>query len=112
MPAAGSTHGRILAGVRLAWAGALLVDPAALLEAAGGRPDDDAVRVARILGARHAVQGAVELATWPRWRRSGAAVDAAHAATAAALAAADRRWRRLAGLDTVVAAAFAAAGLF
>jgi hypothetical protein len=64
-----------------------------------------------VLGARHGLQGTVEILTGPRWRKSGAAVDLAHAATGIALAAADPRWRRVALSDAVVASTFAGVGL-
>ena len=66
--------------------------------------------VARILGARHATQGLVEVATWPKCRRAGSLVDAAHSLTAAGLGARAARWRRVGLADSVVAAAFAFAG--
>ena len=60
-----------VAVIRLAWAVALLAAPAAVVDALGGPVDSTAVTVARILGARHAAQGLVEVPTWPRWRRAG-----------------------------------------
>lgn len=97
--------------IRLAWSVTLLAAPAAVVGAMGGRRDAKSVVVARILGARHAAQSAIELATWPRWRRAGSVVDGAHSLTAAGLGAVDARWRRVAVADSVVAAAFASAGL-
>lgn len=103
--------GRALGVIRLAWAVTLLAAPAAAVDAMGGHVDTKSVNVARILGARHATQSALEVATWPRWRRAGWMVDGAHSLTAAGLAAADASWRRIALADSVIAAAFAAAGL-
>ena len=82
-----------------------------MLDVFGGPGDPTSVTVARILGARHAIQGTVEVATWPRWRRSGSFIDAAHSLTAAALGVSDRCWRRLGLTDSVIAAAFAVGGL-
>jgi hypothetical protein len=76
----------------------------------GGPIDSRSTTVARILGARHAIQGTVEVAAWPRWRRVGSTVDAAHSLTAAVLGLSDARRRRIAVADCIVAAAFAFAG--
>ncbi|MGI8492272.1 MAG: hypothetical protein ACR2NJ_05880 [Acidimicrobiales bacterium] len=97
--------------VRLAWAALLLAAPARILDAIGGPVDPTSVTVARILGARHAIQGMVEVATWPQWRRPGSLVDAAHSLTAAGLGVSAARWRRIGLADSVIAAAFAVAGL-
>lgn len=104
-------HGRRLATTRLLWAGALFVAPRQLLRLAGGTADPAALKVARVLGGRHALQGAVELASWPRGRRLGAAVDGLHALTALALAGLDPKRRRVALSDALVAGTFAADGL-
>jgi hypothetical protein len=97
--------------IRLGWAALLLAAPSKVLAAFGGPADSTSVTVARVLGARHAIQGAVEVAAWPRWRRSSSVIDAAHSLTAVALSASDRRWRRLARTDGLIAAAFAVGGL-
>jgi hypothetical protein len=97
--------------IRLGWAALLLAAPSTVLGVFGGPADSTSVTVARVLGARHAIQGAVEVAAWPRWRRSGSVIDAAHSLTAVALAASDRRWRRLGRTDSLIAAAFAVGGL-
>lgn len=102
--------GRVLGVIRLAWAAFLLAVPAAVMDAMGGRADSKSVTVARVLGARHAVQGIVEVATWPRWRHAGSAVDTAHSLTVAGLGIADHRWRRIAVTDSIIAATFALAG--
>ena len=99
-----------VAVIRLAWAAALLAAPAAVVDALGGPVDSTAVTVARILGARHAAQGLVEVATWPRWRRVGSFIDGAHSLTAVGLGVSTTRWRRIGLTDSAVAAAFALAG--
>lgn len=96
--------------IRLGWAALLLAAPARVIATFGGPVDPTSVTVARILGARHAAQGLVEVATWPKWRRAGSLVDAAHSATAAALGAGSARWRRVGFADSAVAAGFALAG--
>lgn len=100
-----------IGAIRLAWAALLLGAPEKVLGVVGGPVDRTSVTVARVLGVRHSIQGAVEVAMWPRWRRTGSFVDAAHGLTAAGLAVSDRRWRRLGLIDSVIAAAFALAGL-
>lgn len=100
----------LLAGPRLAWAAALLAAPDAMVRAAGGATDERSRRVARILGARHALQGMIELLSWPRWRRSGIAVDGLHATTAAGLALVDDSRRHVAVADTLAATVFAVLG--
>jgi hypothetical protein len=103
-------HGRHLAAIRLLWATLLLVAPRPLLRLVGGEPDPSSVKVARVLGSRHAVQGAVELTTWPQWRRLGASVDGVHALTALGLAALDARRRNVALCDALVASGIAVFG--
>ena len=96
--------------IRLVWATTLLAAPAAILDALGGPVDSTSVSVARILGARHAAQGLVEVATWPKWRRAGFFTDAAHSLTAVGLGVSAPRWRRVGLTDSSIAAAFALAG--
>ncbi len=96
--------------IRLAWAALLLAAPERVIAAFDGPVDTTSVTVARILGARHAAQGLVEVATWPRCRRAGSLVDAAHSVTAAGFGAMAARWRRVGFADSVVAAGFAFAG--
>jgi hypothetical protein len=103
--------GQVLGVVRLAWAVPLLVAPAAVVGRMGGQPDSKSVTVARILGARHAAQAAVELLSWPKWRRAGTFVDAAHSLTAAGFGVADAGRRRVALTDSVIAGTFALCGL-
>jgi hypothetical protein len=102
--------GRLLSGVRLGWAAILIATPAAVIDAIGGQANSTTVTVARILGARHAAQGAIELAAGSRWRHAGSMVDAAQSITAAGLGALDASWRRLALTDAAIAATFAVAG--
>ncbi len=97
--------------LRLAWAAILLAAPAAVLNALGAPVDSTSVSVARILGARHAAQGLVEVVTWPKWRRAGSFIDAAHSLTAVGLGLSSPRWRRVGLTDSVVAAVFAVGGL-
>ncbi len=97
--------------IRLVWATVLLAAPAAVLDAVGGPVDSNSVTVARILGARHAAQGLLEVTTWPKWRRAGALVDAAHSLTAVGLGVSSPRWRRVGLTDSVVAGAFAVGGM-
>lgn len=96
--------------IRLAWAAILLATPTAVLGALGGPVDSTSVTIARILGARHAAQGLVEVATWPKWRRAGSFIDATHSLTAVGLGISAPRWRRLGLTDSGIAAAFALAG--
>lgn len=106
----GAAHRWVLGSVRLGWGLVLLTAPDRVGRALGAPPGPATRRLARVLGARHVVQAAVELATWPRWSVAGAAVDGAHAATGL-VAGADPRWRRPALLDAAVAAGLAGAGL-
>ena len=96
--------------IRLVWAAILLAAPAAVIDALGGPVDSTSMTVARILGARHATQGLVEVATWPKWRRAGSLIDAAHSVTAVSLGVSAPRWRRVGLADGGLAAAFALAG--
>jgi hypothetical protein len=114
MPSLSSRPGlppRLLGLVRLGWAAALLTAPSAVIGVIGGRVDSKSVAVARILGARHAAQGALEVATGPRWAHAGSMIDAAHSLTAAGLGVFDNGRRRLAFTDAALAATFAIAGL-
>jgi hypothetical protein len=105
-----SHHRPTMGVVRLAWATILLAAPATVVEAFGGPVDATSVTVARVLGARHAIQGIVELATWPRWSRTGAIVDATHSLTAFGAGLSAARWRRIGLADGAVAATLAYAG--
>jgi len=103
-------QGRVLGVVRLGWAAALLAVPQAVIPRMGGQVDSKSVAVARILGARHAAQGALEVVTGSRGRHAGSMIDAAHSLTAAALGLFDASWRRVALTDAAIAATFAIAG--
>jgi hypothetical protein len=107
---AGGASGWPLGAARLVWAAVLLAAPGGLIRLAGAAPTPPALAVARVLGARHAVQGLAEVWAWPRWGRAGVLVDSAHGLTAAGLAALDRPWRRVAAADMTMAAGFAWAG--
>jgi hypothetical protein len=97
--------------IRLVWAALLLAAPARVISIVGGPVDHTSVTVARILGARHAAQGLLEVATWPKWSCAGSLVDAAHGLTAAALGVSSARRRRVCLIDSAVATAFAFGGL-
>lgn len=78
---------------------------------AGAEPDHRARVVARVLGARHVVQGVLTVGRpGPAVLALGAEADLAHAATALGLAGLDRARRRGALIDAAVAGAYAAAG--
>jgi hypothetical protein len=97
--------------VRLSWGAALVLAPGRVVVALGGADTAVSRRVERTLGARHLVQGTVELVAWPRWRRLGVVVDLLHAATGVALAVGDERWRRPAALDATITTTLAAGGV-
>jgi len=96
--------------IRLGWAALLLTAPARVIAAFNGPVDSTSVTVGGMLGARHAAQGLIEVATWPRWRLAGSLVDVAHGITAAGLGVSAARWRRVGFADSFVAAGFAFAG--
>jgi hypothetical protein len=89
----------------------LLALPEPLLRAGGGSVSPAAVAAVRVLGVRHLVQAG---ASAGRPRRSvaglGALVDTMHAGSCVALAVGSARWRRVASVDALVEAGFAAAG--
>ncbi|MHB1571520.1 MAG: hypothetical protein ACYCXW_10575 [Solirubrobacteraceae bacterium] len=99
---------RTIATVRAGWGLLLVLAPARLVTCVPGVKLTGRRRaVARILGARHALQGTAalagsELAQTAWW------VDGLHAASMLALAIAAPSERRLASSDATVAAAFAA----
>src|SRR5579871_561270 len=106
---------RVSSAVRLLWAGALLARPGAALRLLGAAPavapaparGASAVRAARLLGVRHAVQAVVALAVGPPALLPGAAIDALHAASMAALARLVPAYARPARHDAIVESAFA-----
>ena len=111
-----------MAAVRLLWAALLLGWPSRLIRSSGGEDSQRSRVVARVLGARHAAQGALELAgglrehrgrpgpASKRWLVAGAGVDVLHAASGVGLAAFDRRWRRTALSDALATTGLAAWG--
>lgn len=101
----------VLGLTRLGWGLTLLALPGDVARAVGADDMRAVRRLGRVLGARHVLQATIELASWPRWRRLGAAVDGLHAISAMGAAGADRRWRRPALIDGALAGTFAATGL-
>lgn len=86
-----------------------LAQPRLLYRAvAGTPPSGTVVIVIRVLGARHVVQALLLSRAGQGWHRCGALVDLTHAASMVTVACAGRRWRRPAGVDAVLASAFAA----
>jgi len=100
-------------GARLVWGGLLVGAPGVALETLTGRPPTRSQeRLLRVLGARHLLQGGLDLARPTRGLlRCGAAVDLLHLATCAGAVALSPAWRRAALVDGVGAAGFAAGGL-
>ncbi len=98
---------------RIAWGGLLAGAPGLVLRTLTGRtPVPSQARVLRVLGTRHLLQGAADLARpAPGLLRAGAAVDLLHAATCAGAAGFAPAWRRVALVDGTGAVAFAAGGL-
>lgn len=107
----GEQRVRLLEQVRVGYGAALIAAPERVLEAVGARADRPGRVVARILGARHVLQGLAS-----GWRPSpevlamGVWVDTVHALTAAALAVGDEERRSIALLDAALAGTWAAAG--
>lgn len=103
---------QVITVARAGWATALLLVPERVL-GVGGQPSIPAaaVVVARVLGARQLLQAALTAAApTGSLLSAGAAVDAVHAGTNVGLAAMSPRWRRIALIDAVIAATFAASG--
>lgn len=101
--------GSAVMAVRVLWGATLLIAPQRVLELT--QPDRPrsvvALRVLRVLGARHLVQTAVQLAgPAPVVQYLGAASDGLHALSGVGLAVLDRRWRRAALIDSVIATGF------
>lgn len=101
----------VLGLTRLSWGLTLLALPGDVARAVGADDVHAVRRLGRVLGARHILQATIELASWPRFRRLGAAVDGLHAISAMGAAGIDRRWRRPALTDAALAGTFAATGL-
>jgi hypothetical protein len=100
---------RPLAAIRAAYGIVLLAVPGTLLQATGSDATTGRITVARILGARHLLQGLVQRrGAVPRL---GAAVDALHAMSMFGLAALNDGVRAAAAVDGSVATTFAAAGM-
>jgi hypothetical protein len=98
--------------VRALWGAALVGAPAAVLERIGGPAlPPIAVRVARVLGARHLLQCVIEAAGGRRAARFGVAVDLVHAASDLGFSTLDGRWRRAALTDAAVTFGFVVVGL-
>jgi hypothetical protein len=94
--------------------GVLLVSvPGSLIRLAGGSAGNPRARaVARLLGVRHLTQAALAaVGPSPALLALGAEVDLLHSASMMALGGADAPSRRIAFIDGVVAAAFAADGI-
>jgi len=97
-----------LMAVRLVWGGLLVGFPGALERVAGSRPSDTSWRVvARLLGARHLAEVALELRGTRERTQLAAVVDSLHALSVTAYVALDRRHRRAALLDALMAWGFA-----
>lgn len=97
---------------RATWGAALLIAPQQVLERVHHlEVDSAALRVARILGARHIAQAVLSgLDPSPEVLAMGVWVDGAHAASAVGLAGADRHRARAGVTDAAVAAVWAAIG--
>jgi hypothetical protein len=105
------TH-RLLTG-RLLLGSLLLAAPRPVLDRLSDRPVGVGERrAARLLGARHLVEGAI-VARHPgrRWLLAAAAVDATHALSMIAIAAIRPEHRRLATASALAATATATGGL-
>jgi hypothetical protein len=100
--------------VRAAYGAALCCAPGMMLRLEGGpsaAASPGARAVARVLGGRHLAQAVLSAARpTPAVLALGVAADVLHSASMIALAALDRPRRRLGLTDSLMAAAFAAAG--
>ncbi|MEQ4305804.1 hypothetical protein ABNF97_31210 [Plantactinospora sp. B6F1] len=112
-PSANWSAPRVAVLTRAGWGLTLLLTPRLVLRVLHGRVDAPALVVARLLGMRHLLQAGVTA-----WRPSrptylaGAAVDTAHALSTLGLALADRQRRVPALVDTMLAAAWTAVGVW
>jgi hypothetical protein len=106
------TRIRATAAVRAGWAVILLALPQRLLRADGGGPVPAvAVAAVRVLGVRHLLQaGASAVLPTGSIAGLGALVDTVHAGSCVGLAAGSSRWRRVALVDVLIEAGFAASG--
>ncbi len=105
--------GQVRAGaaVRAGWGLLLLAAPATVLRRVGGRTDDRALDVARLLGLRELLQASVTAsAPTPAVVLTGTAVDTVHALTALGLALLDPRRHRPALANAATAAGWATLG--
>jgi hypothetical protein len=105
------TRIRTTAAVRAGWGIILLALPEPLLRAGGGSVSPAAAAAVRVLGVRHLLQAGASAAR-PQGSVAGlgALVDTMHAGSCVGLAVASTRWRRVALVDALVEAGFAAAG--
>ena len=92
--------------LRVALGGLLLGRPMEALRLARTSPSSTIVALTRLLGARYAVQGSLDVGV-PHDRRLDAAVEGLHAASMLAIARSGRPHARLARISAGVAAAFA-----
>lgn len=106
-------NGRGIELVRGCWGLTLLFAPAEVLERLhGNKIDPRALRVTRVLGARHLSQALLSgLRPSPEVLAMGAWVDVAHSATAVGLAVTDPGRGRLAWTDAGVAGVWGALGV-
>jgi len=101
-----------ITAARLSWGTVLMLAPGPMLVGVGS-PDLPRSRgVARILGARHVLQGLWERRSATGRLRLGFIIDAAHVLSMLALALFDRRWRRAAVTDAAIGSAFGLGGLW
>jgi hypothetical protein len=100
--------------VRAGWGVVLVVAPRTVLSRIpGARVQPKSVAVSRILGVRHLVQACLSgVAPSPEILAAGVWVDLVHSMTAFGLAVTDHRYIRAAMVDSVVAAAWSAAGFY
>ncbi len=104
---------RRVEAARVAYALAMLAAPRRLQRLLGVRVDRPGTVVVRVLGARQLVQGlASGVSPSPEVLAMGVWVDLAHASTGLGLAAVDRSRARAGLTDAVLAATWAAAGLW
>jgi hypothetical protein len=110
----GTAFGPFVAAARFGFGISLLLRPERIVRmAAGGHVDRKRLVVARVLGARHLLEGtALGISAAPAVAWLGAGVDALHAATAGALALVDEKDRRLLMINAGVALGFSLTGAY